>query len=63
MQTVEDGAGGRFGGRLEMEKAEGSEEGVKRSGGNDGGVFSLVAETWSWRDFLGGNRELIVAGI
>jgi len=42
---VEEGAGGRFGDRLEREKAEGLEEGVERSGGNDGGVFSSVAET------------------
>ena len=42
---MEEGAGGRFGDRFEMEKAEGLEGGVERSGGHDGGVFSSVAGT------------------
>ena len=45
MQTVEEGGSARFGDRLEIEKAERWEEGVERSGGNDGGVFSSVAGT------------------
>ena len=42
---MDEGTGGRFGDRLEREKAEGLEEGVERSGGIDGGVFSSVAGT------------------
>ena len=66
---MEEGAGGRFGDRLEREQAEGLGEGVERSGGNDGGVFSsvgggMIVAGLSWlKQGTDGGGELMVAAI